>query len=212
MSKIQQRMRERDPTYITETNILTIVEFSHVCPFKCRHNHLICFYCGENFSDPQLLRDHTASSHHPKKFKITDHKNMLKVDLTRIDCRLCPQTINTLEDFKKHITSVHDKKYYFNTRDMILPFRLTKHEYKCALCEAVFPYFHALNKHMNEHYSNFVCETCGLGWFICFFVSITRMTKLFCYSPLPENNHGQICSPSQAMHRPPSHSGTKAKQ
>ncbi|XP_034838001.1 zinc finger protein OZF-like isoform X2 [Maniola hyperantus] len=164
MSKLQQRMRERDPSYITETNTLTIVEFSYVCPFKCRHSHLLCFYCGESFSDPQLLRSHTLETHHPKKFKVTGHKNMLKVDLTRIDCRLCPEKISSLEEFKKHITSVHNKKYYFNSREMILPFRLSKHEYKCALCDAAFAYFHALNKHMNEHYSNFMCETCGLGF------------------------------------------------
>ncbi|XP_023939775.1 zinc finger protein 260 [Bicyclus anynana] len=164
MSKLQQRMRERDPSYVAETNILTLVEFSYVCPFKCRHNHLLCFYCGENFSDPQNLRDHTLKNHHPKKFKVTDHKNMLKLDLTRIDCRLCPQIINSLEDFKKHITIVHNKKYYVNNRDLILPFRLSNNEFQCALCESVFAYFHALNKHMNEHFSNFVCETCGLGF------------------------------------------------
>ncbi|XP_059056474.1 zinc finger protein 260-like [Achroia grisella] len=164
MSKLQQMMRERDPAYIRETNILTIVEFSYVCPFKCRHNHLLCYYCGENFQDPLLLRQHTESLHHPKKFKVTETKNVIKLDLTRIDCRLCGAGIDNLEDFKKHITSVHRKKYYYNHKDSILPFRLTKHEMKCALCDVLFPYFHALNKHMNEHFSNYVCETCGLGF------------------------------------------------
>ncbi|XP_032526289.2 zinc finger protein OZF-like isoform X2 [Danaus plexippus] len=164
MSKLQQRMRERDPTYITETNILTIVEFSYACPFKCRHNHLLCFYCGQNFSDPQQLRDHTSQFHHPRKFKITDHKNMLKLDLTRIDCRLCGHKTDDLDDFKTHVTDVHKKKYYFNVKDLMLPFKLSKDEFKCALCDVIFPYFHALNKHMNEHFSNYVCETCGLGF------------------------------------------------
>ncbi|CAG5057403.1 unnamed protein product [Parnassius apollo] len=164
MSKVQQLMRERDPSYMTETNILTIVEFSYVCPFKCRHNHLLCYYCGANFPDPHLLRQHTANSHHPKKFKVIEHKNMIKVDLTRIDCRLCSAKIDNLEDFKNHITSVHDKRYYFDHKDSVLPFRLTKDELKCAICHITFPYFHALNKHMNEHFSNYVCETCGLGF------------------------------------------------
>lgn len=164
MAQVQQLMRERDPTYMTETNILTIVEFSYVCPFKCRHNHLLCYYCGQNFSDPVLLREHTEVIHHPKKFKVTEHKNMIKIDLTRIDCRLCQATIDDLEEFKRHITSVHSKKYYFDYKDSVLPFRLTKEELKCALCDVIFPYFHALNKHMNEHFSNYVCETCGLGF------------------------------------------------
>ncbi|XP_060809302.1 zinc finger protein 723 [Amyelois transitella] len=164
MSKVQQLMRERDPSYMTETNILTIVEFSYVCPFKCRHNHLLCYYCGQNFMDPTELRDHTGLYHHPKKFKVTEHKNMIKIDMTRIDCRLCNESIDSLDEFKRHITSVHDKKYYFNSKESVLPFRLTKDELKCALCDINFPYFHALNKHMNEHFSNYVCETCGLGF------------------------------------------------
>ena len=88
---------------------------------------------------------------------------MVKIDLTRIDCRLCGVKINDLEVFKRHISSVHNKKYYFSYKDSVLPFRLTRLEMKCAICDLLFPYFHALNKHMNEHFSNYVCETCGLG-------------------------------------------------
>ncbi|XP_075988971.1 uncharacterized protein LOC142984956 isoform X3 [Anticarsia gemmatalis] len=164
MSTLQQKMREKDPSYMKETNILTIVEFSYVCPFKCRHNHLLCYYCGELFSDPILLRDHTITSHHPKKFKVTEHRSMIKVDLTRIDCRLCAAKIDNLDDFRTHITSVHNKKYYFDYKDSVLPFKLTQDGLKCAICGVIFPYFHALNKHMNEHFSNYVCETCGLGF------------------------------------------------
>ncbi|XP_063836758.1 zinc finger protein ZFP2-like [Ostrinia nubilalis] len=164
MAKVQEMMRERDPTYMIETNALTIIEFSYVCPFKCRHNHLLCHYCGAHFIDPVHLREHTETSHSPKKFKIAEHRNMLKVDLTRIDCRLCPENITNLDDFKKHISSVHNKKYYFDFKDLILPFKLTKNEMKCAVCDVIFPYFHALNKHMNVHFSNYVCETCGLGF------------------------------------------------
>ncbi|KAL4714318.1 hypothetical protein ACJJTC_009670 [Scirpophaga incertulas] len=164
MSKVQQLIRERDPSYITETNILTIVEFSYVCPFKCRHNHLLCYYCGQNFLDPSELRAHTERLHNPKKFKVAEHKNMIKIDLTRIDCRLCSCKIDDLEQFKLHVSTVHNKKYYFDYKDSVLPFRLTKEETKCAICGVDFPYFHALNKHMNEHFSNYVCETCGLGF------------------------------------------------
>ncbi|KAF9419601.1 hypothetical protein HW555_003879 [Spodoptera exigua] len=164
MAKVQQIMRERDSSYMTETNVLTIVEYSFVCPFKCRHNHLLCYYCGELYSDPDLLRQHTQNIHHPKKFKVTEHKKMVKIDLTRIDCRLCTTKIDDLETFKKHISEVHKKKYYFKYKDSVLPFKLSRDEMKCAICNVLFPYFHALNKHMNEHFSNYVCETCGLGF------------------------------------------------
>ncbi|XP_050676877.1 zinc finger protein 260-like isoform X1 [Leptidea sinapis] len=163
MSVLQQRIRERDPTYLMESNTLTIMEFSYVCPFKCRHNHLLCYFCGDVFADPSALREHTLSTHNPKKFKIVESKKMIKVDLTRIDCRLCSMKIDSLDEFKRHITTAHKKRIY-DIKDMLLPFRLSKNEIKCALCDLQFPYFHALNKHMNEHYSNFVCETCGLGF------------------------------------------------
>ncbi|CAK1554417.1 unnamed protein product [Leptosia nina] len=164
MSMLQQRIRERDPTYMKDSNIFTIVEYSYACPFKCRHNNILCFYCGSNFTDPAQLRDHTVNAHNPKKFNMSERTNSIKLDLTRIDCRLCPTKINNLDDFKQHITAVHKKKYYSTIRDFILPFRLSKEDTKCALCDRTFPYFHALNRHMNEHFSNFVCEQCGLGF------------------------------------------------
>ncbi|CAH2062225.1 unnamed protein product, partial [Iphiclides podalirius] len=164
MSKVQQLMRERDPSYMTETNILTIVEYSFACPFKCRHNHLLCYYCGESFAEPGMLRRHTGDHHQPRRFKVTEHKSMVKLDLTRIDCRLCPASIRTLDEFKSHVAG-HGKLYYPGLQDPVLPFHLGDGgELCCALCDSRFPYFHALNKHMNVHYSNYVCETCGLGF------------------------------------------------
>ncbi|XP_041968192.1 zinc finger protein 260-like isoform X2 [Aricia agestis] len=164
MQIIQSKIREQDASHKTEWNIQTLVENSYVCPFKCRHNYLLCYYCGQHFTDIEALREHTERIHDPKKFKLIDYKNMLKVELTRIDCRLCEQKIDTLEQFKRHISDVHAKNYYFNHRDSVLPFKFTKAVVKCALCDAVFPYFHALNKHMNQHFSNYVCEQCGMGF------------------------------------------------
>ncbi|KAI5640789.1 hypothetical protein NE865_06897 [Phthorimaea operculella] len=164
MSKMQQIIRERDTSYMIITNILTIVEFSYVCPFKCRHNNLLCYYCGESFTDPQQIRSHTEEQHQAKKFKVSERKTVIKVDISKIDCRLCPAKIATLDEFKRHVSTVHKKPYYFDYQDSILPFRLKLDEWKCAVCDKQFPYFHALNKHMNEHFSNYVCETCGLGF------------------------------------------------
>lgn len=181
ISKVQELIREKDLTYMIDTNIISIVEYSFVCPFKCRHNNLHCYYCGQTFLDPNLLREHTLI-HNPSRFKVADHKNMVKLDLSRIDCRLCQEKIEDLEEFKRHIVSVHGKKYYFETRDCVLPFRLKKDEIQCALCHDPFPYFHALNKHMNEHFSNYVCETCGLGEFI-------KFCNFFDMSPFDNTDH-----------------------
>ncbi|GBP10174.1 Gastrula zinc finger protein XlCGF26.1 [Eumeta japonica] len=89
---------------------------------------------------------------------------MTKIDITRIDCRLCPERIYDLDLFKEHITKVHGKKLYNDVPFSILPFRLTKDQLTCTMCDKTFMFFHALNQHMNEHFNNFVCETCGLGF------------------------------------------------
>ncbi|KAI5640791.1 hypothetical protein NE865_06899 [Phthorimaea operculella] len=164
------------PSYIStfiSTNLETIIDCSYICPFKWWHNDLICYYCQEAFKDPEHIRTHTEMAHdHPNIFKPPRslHKTLLKADITRIDCRLCSTKIDNLDDFRKHISVVHKKQYNFDHRDSILPFKLKSNEWKCALCMKEFQNFDALNKHTSEHFSQYMCESCGLG-----FVSLHRL-------------------------------------
>lgn len=168
--RLQEQARSRDKSYMVVSNVSTIIENSYICPFRCRHNNIHCYYCKQPVADVDELRSHTAI-HSTNEFKIGEQRTQIKIDITIINCRLCNAVINDLETFKHHITTVHEKKLYPNTLETFLPFRLTKNTLNCVLCDKTFMYFHALNVHMNEHYRNYVCETCGLG-----FVNETRLT------------------------------------
>ncbi|KAJ2939922.1 hypothetical protein O0L34_g6628 [Tuta absoluta] len=170
ISEKQENSRVQETNQKIVTNLLTIVEHSYVCPFKWSYI-LQCFYCKKSFPDMEELRVHTEQSHKPSEFSLVDKKKNVKMDISRIDCRLCETKIEDLEEFKKHITSVHDKEYYLDCIDLIMPFKLKRDEWICVICHKEFPYFHALNKHMNEHFNNFVCESCGLG-----FVDFARLS------------------------------------
>lgn len=158
-----QSAQDNDKSYMIMHNVSTIIENSYVCPFRCRHNNLHCYYCKEHFVDPEELRNHTLM-HTPKKFALTEYRTTVKIDITKIDCRLCDEKITNMEEFKQHICVKHGKKLHEDVTDFILPFRLNKDVINCVVCDKPFMYFHAVNQHMNEHFSNCVCETCGLGF------------------------------------------------
>ncbi|XP_053623482.1 PR domain zinc finger protein 5-like isoform X2 [Plodia interpunctella] len=155
---------DRDLDCMSDENLLTIIQYSYVCPFKNRRNNYYCFYCKDYYPKPEDLREHTLS-HDTKPFQLLmGYKKMPKLDITRIDCRLCPMKINDLNVFKEHIDQVHGKKIYFEAPDKMLLYRLTWNDLVCVMCNDVFEDFNTLNTHMVEHFSNFTCDICG----VCF--------------------------------------------
>ncbi|XP_048003505.1 zinc finger protein 37 homolog isoform X2 [Leguminivora glycinivorella] len=153
---------DRDLDCMSEENLLTIIEYSYVCPFKNRRNNYYCFYCKDYYAKPEDLRAHTVS-HDTKPFQLLmGYKKMPKIDITRIDCRLCSTKIDDLNTFKQHIDQIHGKKIYFEAPDKMLLYRLTWNDLVCVMCSDVFEDFNALNTHMVEHFSNFTCDICGM--------------------------------------------------
>ncbi|XP_039762339.1 zinc finger protein 25-like isoform X1 [Pararge aegeria] len=158
----KKNTHDRDLDCMSEENLLTIIQYSYVCPFKNRRNNYYCFYCKDYYPKPEDLREHTLS-HDTKPFQLLmGYKKMPKLDITRIDCRLCPMKINDLELFKHHIDKVHNKKIYFEAQDKMLLYRLTWNDLVCVMCSGVYEDFNTLNTHMVEHFSNYTCDVCGL--------------------------------------------------
>ncbi|XP_039762425.1 zinc finger protein 25-like [Pararge aegeria] len=147
-------------------NILTIIENSYACPFDTSFSDYFCVYCRQVFTDPNKLRDHSMT-HDPRGFKdvLTNGQNNKKVqiDVYRIDCRLCPEPINDLEQFKNHIT-IHGKALH-NDSDDYLKFKLTSGTLSCTECNSTFGFFHALKKHTAEHFGTCICDVCGAHYF-----------------------------------------------
>lgn len=143
------------------TNTVTIVHNSYVCPFHNKVSNYYCYYCKDQFTNPNELREHTMT-HEPKTMfeSMMEHKKIPKIDITRIDCRLCQEKIDNLETLKKHLTIIHGLKLHPITNEF-LKFRLTLNNLTCTECKSTFPYFDSLKKHMAEHFGKFICDICG---------------------------------------------------
>lgn len=178
-----------DHNQMAYSNTVAIVQNSYVCPFHNRVSIYYCYYCKDQFTNPSELREHTLV-HDPKELfeDTTENKKIPKIDITRIDCRLCPDKIDDLETFKKHITSVHDKPLYPITNEF-LKFRLTLNNLTCTECGGVFPYFDSLKKHMIDHFGTFTCDICGT----CFLEQASLRTHIKSHSKIDLNFPCEIC-------------------
>lgn len=145
----------------------TLLEYSRVFPFRWMKNLYFCFYCDDQFKDPADLRRHnsTHSTITPALLRNRNLKKheLIKVDITDVGCKLCDDKMHNFQELKVHLNKKHgidiDPK-----SDGVLPFRITKDSFKCALCDTVCCEFKSLNNHMNVHYQNFICEQCGSGF------------------------------------------------
>nr|XP_049704105.1 gastrula zinc finger protein XlCGF26.1 isoform X1 [Helicoverpa armigera] len=145
-------------------NTIVIVENSYVCPFDTSFSDYYCIYCRQVFTDPNKLREHTLT-HDPSNFKdCIANKKLLLVDIFRIDCRLCTLSITDIDTLKNHLTITHGKVIHETSNDF-LKFRLTVNNLTCTECKSSFSFFHALKKHMAEHFGTCICDICGAHYF-----------------------------------------------
>lgn len=170
-------------------NTVTIVHNSYICPFVTRISMYYCYYCKDQFTNPSELRDHTLSHDPRTKFQhMIEYNKMPKMDVTRVDCRLCLEKIDTVESFKTHITTVHGKMLYPIDNEFI-KFKLTMNNLKCLECDATFPYIDSLVKHMIDHFGTFVCDLCGA----CFIVLASLRSHIKNHTKVDLNFPCEIC-------------------
>lgn len=149
----------------------TLLEFSRICPFRWTRNLYICYYCERQYSDPCSLKEHNIDEHGKVNsaqvkealLKVKPHE-LIKVEITDITCKLCEKHHKDLFDLKLHLLDTHQVNIDPKSDDGVLPFRLTKYEFNCVICDCVFADYKALNQHMNVHFQNYICEQCGTGF------------------------------------------------
>ncbi|KAM3957607.1 uncharacterized protein ACR2FA_008311 [Aphomia sociella] len=157
--------KSTDKEFNTYHNTLTIIENSYVCPFFTIFSDYHCIYCRELFTEPDKLIEHTMT-HDPTQYKdVALEKKIPLIDISRIDCRLCAARIDDIDTFKNHITTVHNKIIYNEIDTEFLKFRLTPGKVSCIECDSTFSFFHALKRHMAEHFGSHICEVCGAHYF-----------------------------------------------
>ncbi|XP_053623468.1 zinc finger protein 3 homolog isoform X6 [Plodia interpunctella] len=126
-----------------------------------------CQFCPDHFSKPAELKLHTLADHENAKMKEVQAYwlvyYVVKLDITRLKCFLCHKNIDSLQQLVNHLQSVHDKKFYTDINNHILPFKFSEdpNDFKCVLCPNVYKHFKQIQEHMSVHYPNYLCDVCN---------------------------------------------------
>ncbi|CAF4940193.1 unnamed protein product [Pieris macdunnoughi] len=168
-NELPEESERRIAKTMMQRNAIALLECSTAWAFRWFRCAYYCSYCDIKFLEPNDLRDHIRSNHLHQKptkklfAKLTEN-NMLKVEISDLKCRLCGLNFNTIDGFKEHLVLVHQKKLYPNYSDGVLPFKLSSNDFKCPKCHIRFASFSKMNEHMNSHFRNYICDTCGKGF------------------------------------------------
>lgn len=191
--KKPKQLKKKDPELYHDDmvykNAITIAHNSYVCPFHNRISNYYCYYCKDQFTSPVELREHTLT-HEPKQWfeEMMENKKIPKVDITRIDCRLCEEKINELTTLKTHLNDNHGLKLYPVSNEF-LTFKLSLDNCVCTECGKSFPYFDMLKKHMVEHFGSYICDQCGA----CFLEQNSLRTHIKSHSKTESLFPCEIC-------------------
>lgn len=151
-------------------NAATILEHTTIQPFVYCRYYFKCFYCQKQFSEIHSLLQHNATHETPDRNTILRElipkgKRSIKVDISNLKCKLCETAIADLECVRKHLVSVHNK-HFTESGTGLVAYNLTlkNGQFSCYICQKSFQTFILLNRHINVHFNNAICETCGVGF------------------------------------------------
>ncbi|XP_041988831.1 zinc finger protein 14 homolog isoform X5 [Aricia agestis] len=150
---------------LMKRNAVTIIESSTVFPFKWHRHDYLCFYCHKPFKELEVLREHSGKEH--KKANVESAVSYLKrdekvkIDISECVCKLCDKAADDLDSLVDHLRNTHNKNFEEACGYGVVPYKLSRNRYQCAVCSKTFQYFIKLNQHMNEHFGLYVCEHCG---------------------------------------------------
>nr|XP_032525925.1 zinc finger and BTB domain-containing protein 11-like [Danaus plexippus plexippus] len=165
-----------DPqSFVTEklahiNNVTTILENCNLTAFKTKRRYgYICFYCSRKFDKIELLADHQVEGRCKDGIKsiISKHPSdslAVYVHVADMKCSICDKKLPNMNELKHHLMATHKKKIYTGYGDRIIPFELGKNKYDCQICGSSYETFGAVERHMNVHYRNYICDQCGVGF------------------------------------------------
>lgn len=88
----------------------------------------------------------------------------IKIDLSDLQCRLCAQSFASVQDVATHLNQDHNKGICLDNPLGVMPYKLEKDSWICAVCSKTEPTLHHLNKHTITHFLSYVCEICGKSY------------------------------------------------
>ncbi|CAK1554345.1 unnamed protein product [Leptosia nina] len=181
-------------------NLNVLLTCSNITPFKDRNDAgYICAYCYKTFPDPNELRRHTHVDHDKEKPFYKAGSGMSNFvayfDIVDLKCTLCDKPLDSIRAMIDHIIGDHSKNYYTDVTDYFQPFKLTStQQINCCLCNEIFHNMKLMTQHMNEHYRNFICTTCGAGFVNSFRLNRHETTHLKKKTSYPCRQCGQVFS------------------
>ncbi|XP_045522815.1 zinc finger protein 43-like isoform X2 [Pieris brassicae] len=148
--------------------IKMILKYTNAIPFKTKSAKYYCAYCstsGPMFQDADELRIHTKF-HEKERLEEVDHfmrpywlNEILKLDVLNLTCTICNTKLPDWNQMFHHFDSQHGIEFD-EAYTKVVPYNLSE-PMQCVLCHDEFPNFHNLDGHMNAHYNNYICPTCG---------------------------------------------------
>ncbi|XP_068626132.1 zinc finger protein 11-like [Battus philenor] len=171
-----QTLAKRKKLYISEkmghiVNASLLLEHSNATPFKNRNRSgFPCFYCRKVFENLEKLQEHQGKLHKKseiKKILATYGAEcfVVYVDVTNLTCTICDERVPNINELRSHLTKAHKKRFHTEFTDRVVPFKLSQTNiYECQVCGFNFETFGSIERHMNVHYRNYVCEECGTGF------------------------------------------------
>lgn len=148
----------------TKRNGQTIIQYATAYPFKLPESSIVCVYCCESFDDGPLFREHMDATHKDVNVRVAYshlHEGFIKADCTNLNCRICAETFNNIDEVAHHLNDKHDQNIDFEFSLGIQPFLMEKDKLSCAVCSIKCSNIRSLSRHIHEHFSQYTCELCG---------------------------------------------------
>ncbi|XP_034838079.1 zinc finger protein 502-like [Maniola hyperantus] len=158
LKKSTKQVSERKRIILTCSIVL--IETT-ACPFRHHKSWFRCFFCTQDFMDINSLKSHYTQSHldvEAELKKMKRYPRSLQIEISNLECRHCGTNLTDVDKMIQHFFENHDKTVY---KECIADYKVNSSPYMCHLCEKEFHVFRTLTTHLNEHYTNCICDICG---------------------------------------------------
>lgn len=153
------------PFAVARRNAEILITHATVYPFRLPDDNIMCVFCCEEYTDPAVFRRHMRDEHRSFKGKnASAHCNFdayLKIDCSELYCRQCSQEFDNIDLIAKHLAEAHDVEFNFDAHLGVYPYKFVQDKILCGICNLNFPCMRLLGRHMNSHFQNFTCDSCG---------------------------------------------------
>lgn len=152
-------------------NIQMILQCSNATPIRTHYvgSGYICCFCKAHYLRAADLKNHTIEEHDDAtKNRFMQSTGLVdfavKLDITSLICNICRKPSDNLEHLIDHLNNIHQRGLHTDIKSHIACFKLDGDAMKCHICKTEFNSFKFLQGHMSKHFSNFICDVCGVGF------------------------------------------------